>query len=110
MDSFNSFNISFIPRDKNQKVDSLTVVASLFNQMIPKFKIHFSVKIIFKPSIPDNQYFLQVFENDEQVVDFLVDSNDSSKVLMIKLCMVISKYCVNLNPFSQEMIKQKYMI
>jgi ribonuclease HI len=29
MESFCSFNISFIPRDKNQKVDSLALVASL---------------------------------------------------------------------------------
>jgi ribonuclease HI len=28
---FNSFNITFIPREKNQKVDSLVVLASLFN-------------------------------------------------------------------------------
>jgi ribonuclease HI len=31
MNSFSLFNISFIPRDKNHKVDSLAVVASLFN-------------------------------------------------------------------------------
>jgi ribonuclease HI len=31
MESFNSFNISFIPRDKNHKTNSLALVASLPN-------------------------------------------------------------------------------
>jgi len=31
MDSFNSFNIYFVPRENNKKSDSMTVVASLFN-------------------------------------------------------------------------------
>jgi ribonuclease HI len=31
MDSFNYFHISFIPREKNQKENSLVVAASLFN-------------------------------------------------------------------------------
>jgi ribonuclease HI len=44
MDSFNSFNISFIPRDKNQKVDSLAVVASLFNPDDSQNQIHFMLK------------------------------------------------------------------
>jgi hypothetical protein len=40
-DSFNSFNISFIPRENNQKVDSLEVDASLFIQMILVIKLLF---------------------------------------------------------------------
>jgi ribonuclease HI len=31
MEAFSSFNISFIPRDKNRKTDSLALVASLSN-------------------------------------------------------------------------------
>ena len=31
MESFSSFNISFIPRDKNHKVDSLALAVSLSN-------------------------------------------------------------------------------
>jgi hypothetical protein len=76
MNSFSSFNISFIPRDKNQKADSLVVVASLFNPDDSQNQNTFQVKRIFRPSVPDNQDYLQVFENDEQLVEFLVDTND----------------------------------
>jgi hypothetical protein len=34
------------------------------------------VKRIFRPSVPDNQEYLQVFENDEQLNDFLANEND----------------------------------
>jgi hypothetical protein len=55
--------------------------SSLFNPNDSQDQSTFSVKIIFRPSIPDNQDFLQIFENDEHVVDFLVDSNDSPEGL-----------------------------
>jgi ribonuclease HI len=64
VESFNSFNISFIPRDKNQKTDSLVVVASLFNPDDLKSQHTFNVKRIFIQSVPDNQDYLQVFQND----------------------------------------------
>jgi hypothetical protein len=38
------------------------------------------VKTIFRPSIPDNQEYLQVFENDEHVVNFLTDDDPITKV------------------------------
>jgi hypothetical protein len=76
MDYLNSFNIYFIPRERNQKVDSLEVVASLFNTEDSQCQNTFHVKTIFQPSIPDNQEYLQVFENDERIVNFFID-NDS---------------------------------
>jgi hypothetical protein len=57
MDSFNSFNISCIPRENNIKYDSLAIVASLFNLDDSQNKITFHVKIIFRPLIPDNQEY-----------------------------------------------------
>jgi hypothetical protein len=42
MYSFISFNISFIPRERNKKSDSLAVVASLFNLMV------FRIRMLFK--------------------------------------------------------------
>jgi ribonuclease HI len=64
MESFIPFNISFIPRDKNQKADSLALAASLSNLDDVHNKTSFQVKRTFRPSIPDNQEYLQVFEND----------------------------------------------
>jgi len=67
MESFCSFNISFIPMDKNQKEYSSTLVASLSNSDDVHNKTYFQVKRVFRPSILDNQEYLQVFENDEDL-------------------------------------------
>jgi hypothetical protein len=80
MYSFNSFNISFIPREKNQKDDALAVSTSLFNTKDCQGQGTYHVKTIFRPSIPDNQEYLQVFENDEHVVNFLTDDDPITKV------------------------------
>jgi hypothetical protein len=65
MEAFSSFNISFIPRDKNQKADSLALEASLSNPNDVQGKTYFQVKRIFQPFVPDNHKYLHVFENDE---------------------------------------------
>jgi ribonuclease HI len=67
MESFISFNISFIPRDKNQKADSLALAASLSNPDDIQRKTYFQVERVFRPFVPDNLEYLQVFENDEQL-------------------------------------------
>jgi hypothetical protein len=95
MDSFNSFNISFIPRDKNQNVNSMRVVASLFNPNDSQNQNTFCVKRIFRPSIPDNQDYLQVFENYEHVADFFTNSSDSSQSLDDQNIVPFSKDCVS---------------
>jgi ribonuclease HI len=76
MEAFCSFNISFIPRDKNQKEDSLALVASLSNPDDIQSETYFQVKRVFQPSVPDNQEYLQVFENDEDLENFLVNENE----------------------------------
>jgi ribonuclease HI len=47
MKSFISFNISFIPRDKNQKADSLALATSLSNLDDMKRKMSFQVERVF---------------------------------------------------------------
>ena len=49
MESFSSFNISFIPRDKNKKADSLALAASLSNPNDIQSEISFQVKEFFDP-------------------------------------------------------------
>jgi hypothetical protein len=75
MEALCSFNISFVPRGKNQKENSLTLVASLSNPEDIQRKKSFQFKRIFRPSVPDNQEYLQVFENDEELNDFLANEN-----------------------------------
>jgi hypothetical protein len=55
IESFNSFNTSFIPEEKNQKSNSLSVSTSLFNPSDSQTSNTFHVKIVFHTSIPDNE-------------------------------------------------------
>jgi hypothetical protein len=101
MDSFNSFNISFIPRDKNQKLDSLAIAVSLFNSYDSQNQSTFHVKRIFWSSIPDSQDYLQVFENGEHISKFLRDHdsmmpNDSPTELGNQSVAIFSKDYVSL--------------
>jgi hypothetical protein len=70
---FISFNISFVPQEKNKKVESLAVTTSFFNKDDSQNQNPFHVKTIFRPSIPDNQEYWKVFENDEHIAYFLVE-------------------------------------
>jgi hypothetical protein len=76
MESFISFNITSIPRDKNHKADSLALVASLSNPDDVQRKTYFQVERYFQPYVPDNVEYFQVFENDEQMEYFLLKDND----------------------------------
>jgi len=76
MVSFSSLNISFIPRERNQKANSLVVAASLFNPDDFQDKNIFQVKRISRPLVPDNQEYLQVFENDEELNEFFSCSRE----------------------------------
>jgi ribonuclease HI len=70
MEYFSSFNIAFIPREKYHKADSLAFVASLSNLDNVQSKTSFQVERGFRPSMPNNVEYLQVFENDEQLESF----------------------------------------
>jgi hypothetical protein len=70
MEYFSSFNISFIPREKNHKVDSVALEASFSNPYDAQTKMSFQVERYFWSSVPDNIEYLQVFKNDEQIEFF----------------------------------------
>jgi hypothetical protein len=67
---FLSFNINVIPRLHNQQEDSLAKVASTF---IPPtiLKLKYHIEMIYKPSIPNNVHYWKIFEDDEQIKQFL---------------------------------------
>ena len=58
MESFSSFNIYFIPRDKNHKEDSLALAASLSNPDDIQRKTPFQVERVFQLSLPDHIEYL----------------------------------------------------
>jgi ribonuclease HI len=67
---FSSFNIHHIPRMENQQADSLAKAAATF--MPPTIlKLKYHIEMRHKPSIPNNVQHWQVFEDDEQIKQFL---------------------------------------
>jgi hypothetical protein len=67
---FLSFNIHAIPRLHNQQADSLAKATSTF---IPPtvLKLKYHIEMRHKPSIPDNVHYWKIFEDDEQIKQFL---------------------------------------
>ena len=64
------FNIHAIPRLHNQQADSLAKDASnLIPPTVLKLKYHIDMR--HKPSIPDNVHYWKIFEDDEQIKQFL---------------------------------------
>ena len=60
-----------VPRFHNQEVDlSAKLIPS--ENFTPNF---FSVELIFRPSIPDNIFNWRVFDNDVQVLNFLMNED-----------------------------------
>ena len=50
---FVDFNITYIPRDHNQMIDSLALVATHFK--IPKTtQLKYPIEVRYRPSVPDN--------------------------------------------------------
>jgi ribonuclease HI len=67
---FLSFNIHVIPRLHNQQADSLAKVATNFiPPTVLKLKYHIDMR--HKPSIPNNVHYWKIFEDDEQIKQFL---------------------------------------
>ena len=97
MQLFSSFNISFVPREQNKKEDSLALVASLFNPDDLQNKNTFQVKRIFRPSMLDNEEYLQLFEKDEELNDFLANEDDLEESNSNVAC--VPKNCIKSESF-----------
>jgi hypothetical protein len=69
-DSFSVFEISYIPRDMNQLVDSLVVSASMFIPPMPP-RLSYEIQVKYRPSLPDNIKYWKVFEDDDELNRFL---------------------------------------
>lgn len=69
-DSFNDFNISYIPRMKNQLVDTLAVSASMFIPPLPP-KLTYEAQVKYKMYLLDNVKYWKVSEDDEEINRFL---------------------------------------
>ena len=78
-DFFDSFCISYIPRAKNQLVDSLVVSTSMFIPPMPP-RLVYEVQIKYRPSLPDNVRHWKVFEDDDEINRFLQVIDEFSEI------------------------------
>jgi ribonuclease HI len=71
INKFFAFNINSVPRSSNAEADLLANVAS---KLLPAEGLSpnaFSVKLLFRPSVPDNITNWRVFDDDQQIINFL---------------------------------------
>jgi ribonuclease HI len=71
INQFSAFNINSIPRSSNVEVDILANVASKLLPVDGLSPSTFSVELLFRPSIPNNITSWRVFEDDQQIINFL---------------------------------------
>ena len=67
--NFDAFNINSIPRLKNAATNLLTTYAA---RLVPTNN-KCSIELIFRSSIPDNVTNLRVFDDDQQILEFLTN-------------------------------------
>jgi hypothetical protein len=68
---FLSFNINSIPRSSNSEADLLANVASKLLSVEGLSPNAFLVELLFRPLIPDNITNWQLFDDDQQIINFL---------------------------------------
>jgi len=65
IEHFEAFNITMIPRTKNTLADSLDTAASRLSPLEDYEASRFTVKLLYKPSVPNNISNWKVFEGYE---------------------------------------------
>ena len=71
MIKFEAFNIKSISHSENYKANMLTNAASNLSPNDDFTHDNFFVAFIYKPSIPYNITSWRIFDNDQQIIDFL---------------------------------------
>ena len=70
MKLFSDYTLTCIPRIQNGIADALAKAAS--NLKIPMNSSNkFEIRVKHRPTVPDNQRFWQVFEDDDEIDEFL---------------------------------------
>ena len=72
--TFKSFSIIFINREKNHKVDSFAISASMFNPNTIVNENFFQLNTLLHSIVPNNEYPWQIFDNEEKMLKKLENS------------------------------------
>lgn len=68
---FQAFNIIFVPRIRNAIVDTLANVVARFSPLRDGFSVH----IIYRSFIPNNITNFHIFNEDQQILNFMMNTN-----------------------------------
>ena len=75
MDDFKALNIKSIPRRKNMVADALAISTSAL-QLVERTKLKiFLVELVVFLSVPNNIKKIQVFQNDQHILEFIMCSH-----------------------------------
>ena len=72
--TFDEFEINFVPRNQNMLANGLAIATSTCKR--PCENKQYSIQEKFRPAIPDNEKYWQVFDGDKQIEDFLQSINE----------------------------------
>jgi hypothetical protein len=78
IEDLDAIDLIAIPREQNAKADELTVAASTLQLPDNLIDEQISVEVIFRPSVPNNMDHWQVFDDDKQMVKFLLHIHEFS--------------------------------
>lgn len=80
INSFEAFSITAVPREENDIIDTLAVLASTWDpcREVRESKLEFD--ILFKHFFPDNHEHWQVFPDDAQVYRFMNNLGKFEKI------------------------------
>ena len=73
--SFSAFNIKYVPRSQNFDVHLLANTASRLIPLEGLSPQTFSIELMYRPYILDNVTNWKVFDDDQQILDFLSAQN-----------------------------------
>jgi ribonuclease HI len=79
---FDAFNISHIGREINREADALARSTTLFDPTLTNPYIRHRVELYFSPHILDNITAMQVFDDEEQILNFMHGERDFSDCLI----------------------------
>ena len=68
------FQLTFVPRNQRILANGLAFATS--TSLKPYERKQYTIQVKYRPSVPDNEKYWQVFEGDKQIEDFLQSKNE----------------------------------
>ena len=74
--TFKIMSLEATPREENHMADALVVSASTLQPCEGPLHDLCKMEVLFRPSVPDNLEYWQVFEHDDQIIRFMENNKE----------------------------------